>query len=383
MRVDRPREPRDSHEPVALRVEEMRARSAWSRIRYFTPHQRLKAARETRSLRTVVVAQIALTEAFAATRSEPKLAEEWAAFGIQLLELIPSRELAAQQRRERLGDAYTTLGNARRVSGDYEGAATAIQAAYGFLEGCKNTELANLYSIHASLAYDMGRIESAGDLISQGFQIYSELRNRHGIARLGIKHANFLREIKPAEARKLADDALLVVPRSELRLEMLGRCIITECLVEAHEGRAALSHLEGARPLINQFKEMWLEGRVQFLEARILEALGFIADAERLYTEVARFFWFREMYRESFMVRLRLFEFYLGRTRIKEAAEVCRKAVVHLGEIRIHAQMKEVWQRLFEAAEAQALKVQVLPIVRDYMVRHWAMPAECPPAITA
>ena len=336
MRGHRPREPRDSHKPMAQPVEEMRARAAWSRIRYFTPHQRLKAARETRSLRTLIVAQIVLAEAYTATRSEPKMAEEWAVFGTQLLELIPTWELAGQQRRERLGVGYTAIGNARRVSGDYEGAGTAIQTAYGFLETYRNNELANLYSIHASLTYDMGQIERAEELISQGLQIYSELRDRHGIARLGIKHANFLREVKPAEARSLAEDALLVIPRSELRLEMLGRCIITECLVETHNGDAALAHLEEARPLINQFKEVWLEGRVQFLEARILEALGFIADAERLYTEVARLFWLREMYRESFMVRLRLFEFYLGRKELSALARanLCETAsVVAIGSV--------------------------------------------------
>jgi len=371
------------HDPVAQRIEELRARAAWSRIRYFTPRRRLQAARETRSLRTDKVAGVVLSEAFAITRSEPGLAAEWATFGIQLVELLPTKELADPQRCARLGEAYTVLGNARRVSNDYQGATAAIQAAYAHLENRWDAHLADLYSIHASLADDLGNFEGAVELVEKGIEIYTALRNRYGIARLKVKHANILREVQPAEARVIAADALLVLPQTEFRLAMLAHCIISQALAEAGDGKAALAQLEETRPLINQFREPWLDYRVQFLEALVLEKVGHIADAERLYAEVARLNWYREMYRESFMVRLRLFEFYLRRQRVKEATEVCRKAVVHLGEIRIHEQMKEVWQRLFEAAEAQALKIEVLPKIRDYMVRHWTVPAEHPPAIAA
>src|SRR5687768_9236071 len=90
-------------------VEEMRARAVWSRIRYFTPQQRFRAAQETRSLRTLGVFRNILAEACDATRTEPNLAEEWATFSIQLLEMLPSRELPAEARREKFGEAYTVL----------------------------------------------------------------------------------------------------------------------------------------------------------------------------------------------------------------------------------------------------------------------------------
>jgi tetratricopeptide (TPR) repeat protein len=361
----------------------MRARAAWSRIRYFTPHQRFKAARETRSLRTAEVARVVLIEAFSATRNEPKQAEEWASFGIQLLEILSTREVAGDQRRERLGEAYTILGNARRVGHDYQGAAAAIQTAYGHLENNPTAHLADLCSIHASLKDAIGDLEGAVWLIERGLEIYTALRNRHGVGRLKVQHANILRETQPTEARVIAADAILVLPRAEVRLEMLARCIISQSFAETRDGKAALTQLEETRPLISQFREAWLDCRVQFLEALILETLGYIADAERLYREVARLFWLREMYRESFMVRLRLFEFYLRRNRVQEAAEVCSKAVRLLGETDAHAQMKEVWQRLYEAAEAQAIKIEMCPKIRDYMVRHWAVPAERLPGFAA
>jgi tetratricopeptide (TPR) repeat protein len=309
---------RAGRNPAAQRVEEFRARAAWSRIRYFTPHQRLKAARETRALRSNKVVGVVLSEAFEITRNEPGLAGEWATFGIELVALLPTKELADQQRIARLGEAYTVLGNAFRVGNDYQDATAAIQTAYAHLENRWDAHLANLYSIHASLTDNMGDIEGAVSLIEKGIEIYTALRDRTGIARLKVQHANILREVHPAEARVIAADALLVLPHTEFRLAMLAHCIISQALAEAGDGDAALVQLEEARPLINQFREPWLDYRVQFLEALILEKVDHIADAERLYAEVARIFWHREMYRESFMVRLRLFEFTCGGSELRK-----------------------------------------------------------------
>jgi tetratricopeptide (TPR) repeat protein len=361
----------------------MRARAVWSRLRYFTPQKRITAAREVRALRMPEVARIVLNEADEATRNEPRLAEEWARFAIQLLDIIPERLLRAEERLELLGQTYTCLGNALRVGGDFQEAATVIEKAHGLLDSNWNGSLAQLLSIHASLEYDMGDIAGAVGLLNRGQAIYLELRDRHGIARLEIQHANYLVDTRPTEARAIAEEALLLLPRTELRLEVIARCIISECLAEEDDGQAALAKLTATRPLIKQFREVWVEGRVQLLEARILESLGWIADAERLYTEVARLYWLRELYRESFLVRLRLVEFLVGRDRAKDAAEVCRVSAKLLAETDAHVQMKEVWQELFEALEAKALHANALPNLRDYMVRHWRVPAEQPPAIAA
>ncbi len=375
MSEDLPACAREYPETFTQEVEQARARAAWSRLRYLTPHQRFKAARETRALRTPAVFRVALADASAATGGEAKLAEEWATFAVDLLELLPAGSLSAEQRKEHRGEGFGVLGNSRRRTGDFPGSAAAFQAAQESLPGGTSAARARVLSFQASLAYDMGDLEGAVDLISQSRQIYAALRDRHGLARLGIKHANFLREVQPAEARTIAADTLLVLPRTELRLEMLAHCIIAETLAESQDGRGAMERLQEARPLLSQFNEEWLACRLQFLEARILEALGFLADAERLYAEAARLSWHSESYRESFMIRLRQFEFYLGRKRHREAAEVCRKAVVLLGETSAHGQMKEVWQSLQEATETHALKVDCLPDVRNYMVRHWCVPA--------
>jgi len=340
------------------------------------------AAREVGALRTPEVVRVVLAEAGEATRNEPSLAVEWLRFAIQLVDMIPERLFAAEQRRERLGQAYANLGNALRVGGDYQDAGTAIQKASELLNE-RNVSRAQLLSFHSSLTYDMGDIPGAVELLNQGQQIYTELRDRSGIARLGIQHANFLRELQPAEARWIAEQTLLLVPRTEPRLEMLARCVIAECHADEHDGEGALVKLEEARPHLRQFQEPWVDTRTQLLEARILEELEYIADAERLYAEVARLLWFREMYRECFIVRLRLVEFYLGRKRVREAAEVCRKAVNFLSETNAHTQMKEVWQTLFETVEADSLKGDALPNLRHYMVLHWRVPAEHTPAIAA
>lgn len=166
---------RAGHDLVAQRIEELRARAAWSRIRFFTPQQRLKAARETRSLRTNKVLGVVLSEAFEISRNEPGLAGEWATFGIQLVELLPTKELAGQERSGRLGAAYSVLGNARRVGNDYQGATAAIQTAYAHLENREDAHLADLYSIHASLTDNMGDIEGAVGLIEKGIEIYTAL----------------------------------------------------------------------------------------------------------------------------------------------------------------------------------------------------------------
>ena len=383
MRSYPPRGPHHRQNSGDQQLEEMRARAVWCRLRYFTPQKRITAAREVRALRMPEVVRVVLAEADEATRNEPRLAEEWTRFAIELLEMVPKRLLTAEQKIESLGEAYTCLGNALRVGGNFQEAASMIEKAHGLIGIHQRGSLAQLLSIHASLKYDMGDIAGAEELLQRGQDIYLELKDRQGIARLGIQHANFLVDVRPAEARAIAEESLLLLPRTDLRLEMLARCIISECLAEEDDGRAALANLTATRPLIKQFREVWVEGRVQLLEARILEAVGYIADAERLYTEVARMYWFREMYRETFLVRLRLVEFLVGRQRVKDAAEICRNAAKLLAETDAHVQMKEVWQELFEALEVKAVNAEALSNLREYMVRHWRVPAEHPPAIAA
>jgi tetratricopeptide (TPR) repeat protein len=343
-----------------MRIEDLRARAAWSRIRFFTPQQRFTAAREVRALRNPEVTRIILAEAGEATRNEPRLAEEWTRFSIQLLDMVSERLLSADQRRELLGKAHTHLGNALRVGGDHQAAGAAIRMATELLTD-RNAEFADLLSVHASLTFDMGDLEGATKLLNQGQTLYTELRDRRGIARMSIQHACYLAELRPKEARYLAEQAIDLLPRTDFRLEMLARCIISESLAHERDGPGALLKFEEARPLISQFKEAWLDIRVQYLEACILEAHNYIADAERLYREVARLFWHREMYRDSFLVRLRLVEFLVGRNRFTEAAEVCRSAVKLLGETNAHTQMNEVLARSFRSGGSKGAEGRSIP----------------------
>ena len=158
---------------------------------------------------------------------------------------------------------------------------------------------------------------------------------------------------KPNEAIAMAEDALTLLTPDCLRLEMLARSIITECMVALGRLPGALRSYEATKPLYDELGDEVTLLKVEYLEARILDALGYARESEKLFTSAIAGVTDLEIYRLSFLWRFAFFESLLQRNALGKAARLCQEGIDLLQRIdRVHPQMGQVWQDLLVAVRA-------------------------------
>jgi tetratricopeptide (TPR) repeat protein len=365
-------------------VDSLSARAWWASLKGWSPDERLAAIQTLQPFQTRVMFDTILAEAASIGPADPDAGEETARFALAIVEVLRPEETGPELQNDLRAEAWAVLGNCRRIVADWQGAANALSTARSLLDNGTADPLAEarLLSIEASLAVDTGRIDRASHLLDRARRIYAEVEDWPAVAKVAVQQANALRETAPDEAYRIAGEALRL-SSGDRRLEMLARSIRTEALLERGATREALRNHAECRELYNQFPEPRIQLRVRFIEARLLEALDCPHEAEKLYEEVAESFHKAELHRDMFMTRLHLFGFHLSQGAVHRAAEVCRESLAAMESAGpVHAQMRQVWADLLQHIEHRRVDVELLRSVREYMARHWLVPAPRPPLAT-
>jgi hypothetical protein len=151
-------------------------------------------------------------------------------------------------------------------------------------------------------------------------------------------------------------------------------------LIELGRTGEASRYLEESRCLFDQFRDEPLLGlHHRAIQARLLEVLGRFQDAELLYREVVEGTFAEGVAKESFMSRLMLFNFYVQRDRMEEAAVLCSESARALEKVGAHKQMLEVWRDLGAFVHARRVDEKLIKILRLYLTQHWRVPAKKSP----
>jgi hypothetical protein len=363
--------------------DRLRARAHWAGLKEKAPKKQAEALRSTKSFQTSGMFSTLLEEAARVAATDSVLAEHNANLALILVECLDER-YAEERRNDLRGEAWTVIANCRRLATDWKSAGAAIVAARNLLAagtGDAQAE-ARLLSIQASLAADTGRIELTRGLLGRARELYLKERDWAGAARVTVKEASALRDLYPEEALEKASEALRLLRESDARLTMYAKSIITECLITLRQIPEALRSFEETRPLYEQFPEPQVQLRVQYIEASLLDAGECIREAERLYSEVVLGFSEAELYKDAFMTRIALFDFYVRRDRRDKAAEVCHEAVGIMERLGIsHEQMLDVWRHILLCAEQGRLDRSTVETFRVYVLRHWNAPASRAPFV--
>jgi hypothetical protein len=342
-----------------------------------TATEQVEALRSMKSLQTWGMFSTLLEEAARHAAADPTSGEHIATLGLVLVDHLGER-YAEALRNDFRGEAWTVIANCRRLGTDWKGAGAAIVAARNLLAAGTHDLLAeaSLLSIQASLATDTGRVERTRGLLGRASELYVAQRDWSGAARIVVQEASALQELFPEEALEKAFQALRLLGESDARLTMYARSIITEVLIVLGRIPEALQNFEETRPLYEQFPEPRVQLRVQFIEARLLDAGDCIREAERLYSAVAFACSEAELYKDAFVARLALLDFYVRRERMNKAANVCREAVATMERLGIaHDQMRAVWRDLLSRVEQQRIDPGAFESFRAYVLRHWNSPA--------
>jgi tetratricopeptide (TPR) repeat protein len=357
----------------------LRARAWWAELKELSPERQTERVRTVAALQTGEVFEVILDDARETGLTDPYAGEHAALTAHGLLDLLSPARYPTPLIADYKSEAMVVVANCRRLAGDWPGSRAAISAARNHLQkgtGDPRPE-AYLLSIHASLACDLGNLEMALGLMARAAEVYGKLGDLAGVAKIRVQEANVLFEATQAEeALEKTKEALDLLTPAEGRLEFLARSIMTLSLLLLGRLSEALRSWDAARPLVQQLSGGWTSLRVNYVEARLLDALGCAREAEKLYREAANGFAEAEIYRTAFFVRLDLFQSLFRRGALDKAARLCKESIQLLEQTGLaHDQMKQVWRNLLQLLTSQALKDYHVAEVQRYLSRYWASPA--------
>ena len=365
-------------------VGRLRARAWWAELRPLSQKEQLARVESTRALQSRDLFETILEEAFASALSDPGRGEESAIVAYTLAGLLSESRCPKPVKNDLQGAALGAIGNCRRLCGDWQGSAAAFQDAQSHLArgtGDPARE-ARLLSLRASLATDMGHHEKALTLLARAVASYRSILDDGGAAFTAVKEANtLLAANRHEEAVARAEKVLRLLTPRDTRLEILARNIVTASLVYLGRPAEALRSLHATRPLFQQLGSSWSESQLGFLEALVLDSLGYEQEAETAFLINIAGLMETGAYKDAFLTMLTRVELLFRRGALDKAARACAEAIELMedaGEGR-HAQTIALFRDLLALIDARRLTESGLLETRHALMRSWASPAP-PPA---
>lgn len=365
-------------------VEALAALAEWAELRR-TPNRRSQRdrVRMTKACHTIAFFKLLVEELKEASSWEE--AEFLAGLALLSVEAMSQRQqIAPATGHDLQAEVWTAVANARRRAAEWERAHLALANAGRHLkEGTGRSRLqAGLLSITASTLADQGQLSQALDALERCRSIYEGLAEWALLARTLVTKANILVETKPALALAALDHATPLIPAEDSYLTLLAELLRVEGLIQVQKPSEALQVFRRCSRLLIANPRPRLRIRGRFTGARLLDALGFKQQAERLFDEVVARSIEQELYKDAFLDLFYLYQLHLKSGDFDKAARVCRRALRDptLSEIS-HEQLREVWTQLLNAAQSQAISQDLLRDLRQYLSAHWKHPAAHPPVV--
>ncbi len=266
------------------------------------------------------------------------------------------------------------LANSRRLAAEWEPAEAALERAKNHL-GDEALLQARWLSIFASLQNDKGDRTQALETLTKCRQLYEQERDWNNVAKTLVKMGHVLSDLDPLRGLSFLDQARPLIPASDPILLWLLEINAAECFIETSQVVEGLRAYLAAEDLKRFQPQPKADIRSKFTAGRLLESLGYRAEAERLFRIVVNADLEHSLVRDGFLDLLYLFTFYVKGGEPDRAAALGRQALKHLDLLgSVHEQIKEVWQQLIHAADTRTLDVQMLPRIREYLRVWWKRP---------
>ena len=172
--------------PRELAAERLCAREQWAYLRSLSPAQRLLRVENDPRFLTFGLYERLLDVSKEMIGEFPPGAVEVASLALTISERLDTKLYGRGAVPHSRAAAFAALGNAERSSSDFEQAGSSLAEAERILveEGVDDAlELAQIYSLNASLETDVGNFELAVKAIDEEQKIYKKIDDRHLIGR--------------------------------------------------------------------------------------------------------------------------------------------------------------------------------------------------------
>lgn len=373
--------PTHQDEEVQALDRVLRARALWRELKSLPPGQRLERLHTVSSLQTREMFEAMLDEATATAPNDPLRGEETAHLAQTLAGLLPLRSRFPEAERHDLQSAsLLVIADCRRLAGDWQEAAAALDAARRHLaRGAQEpVREARLLSTQASLLADTRQIDPALALFARAAAVYRRAQDQAAVASVLVQGAAVLLSAgRYQEAITRAEMALRRLPAGEPRYELSARNVITESLVFLGRTDEALHSLFATLPLYKELRSLRTELQLGSLEALLLDALGYAREAETAFRNNVARRMECELYKDAFLMLMTRLELLLGRGELDQAAGACEEAIARIEESEVagHATIRTLWRALLSLVRERALTESHLLEARHYLVRWGAAAA--------
>lgn len=354
-------------------VQPLLARARWALIRREPRKTQQLQVAESPECQTTPFVELLLTGVRQArTREEAEFIASLA------LQAITSMEAPSFLKHDLQAQLWTEVANIRRIASEWSKANSALlQARKHLAEGSGDPLLkARAQSISASLFADQGRRAEALTALEECVELYESQNAWPLVARSMVKMAHTLVDTDPARALALAEQALPMIPAADTALRCLTENIRTDGMINLGEIGPALQTFDRAEPLRGAGVSPVAKRRSDFIAARLLEHLDHPKEAVQLFEAVISDAFDHEAYREAFLDLLYLFGLRIRQGATEKAVALCRLAIDRLDFFGLgHEQLRTVWKELMDAAERQAIRLEALAEIREFIHVYWKRPA--------
>lgn len=276
------------------------------------------------------------------------------------------------------GRSWGALGNAYRCSSRFELAAEAFDRAQELLDDGSGDPLeqANLFSLRGSLAYWLGDLDGAIEVLERAEAIYSELDEDalRGKVLIQKTYAAGNRNAERGIACAVAAEQLLD-PQEDERLYLLARHTRVFWLVESGQPERARMLLDASRSLYRRFDDPWMQIRLAGVEARLLFAFGELEAAEAGLQVVLAEEMEQGLHLEALLTAVELAACRLAMGDAGGAAEIAAGMAPHLRDCGAHQHAREAWALFRHALSVQHASEDLIREIKSYLQLAWKNPS--------
>ena len=358
-------------------VEMLVADSQWAELQRLGPKAQKERIAVSAACKAPAFARLLLVELRNSSSWEE--AERLAALVAASTHAMDPSEFDSSLKNDLRGETMIELANSRRRAAEWKRSEDALTKAEAFLAaGTGDRRLrARLLTIAAHLDADRGKTESAVAAFTRSRKLYESLGERAMVARTLVQLADTLSEPDPHAGLAYLDEADSYLVAGD-PLTLNAKLLRVDCLVWTGQHREASRCLIGCeRP---ESGRMLI--RYRFIGARVLHALGYRREAERLLGNVVTDDLENELFKDALLDLLYLLKVHIIEGERDKAIGVCRRA---LGEPVLadfsHDQIKAVWRQILAALEIPTFDAAIFPSIKLYLSLHWRHPASSVPSL--
>jgi tetratricopeptide (TPR) repeat protein len=358
-----------------LAREKRLASGLWREIEPLPQEQRRARIRRDPRFQIWALFELLVDHSRQTVLDDPGRAEELLGLALDVAERVSPEAYGPGSTEAAKARAWTWMGNAWRVRGDFRRAEKAFQTAEAFLAQSWVDPLdeALLLELKAPLRRAQGRFDEALELLAEAIAIYREVNEPHLQGRALMINGLVLRYQGNLQGAVdcFRTSLFLLDGTREPRLVVTSQYNLIGCLEAAGRGAEAAALIPESRTLIEQtgtrsdlIRLRWTEGRVAVLLEQPAEAEAAFLEVRESFVADARAF-------DAAQVSLDLATLYLRQGRNEETRLLAAELIPIFQSRDIYREALAALIVFQQAAAMEQLTVELIGEIGAYLEKAW------------